>query len=245
MTVQRELRPALALIVAASATAWLFVFWTASNMDAPLARLMMPMGTSWSGAEAVSVWIMWAVMMGAMMLPSAAPMILTHRRIVAHRGSPAESFYFGLAYLVVWAAFSIAATLSQWGLQSLGVLNHMLMLKTNLVSGIFLVIAGATQWSPQKSRCLALCRTPVGFLTTEWKAGNVGAFRMGLQHGIDCVGCCWALMALLFVFGAMNLFAILLLSTLVAAEKLLPHGETLGRVAGLLFGVWGLWLILN
>jgi predicted metal-binding membrane protein len=245
VTLQREVRPALLLILALSTFAWLFVFWTAYNMDAPLVRLMMPASEAWSATEAVSVWTMWAVMMVAMMLPSAAPMILTHRRIVSPRGNPKESVFFELAYLLVWAAFSVVATLSQWGLQSLGVLTHMLTLKVNLVSGIFLVAAGAMQWSPTKRRCLAFCRTPVGFLTTEWKSGNLGALRMGLKHGIYCVGCCWVLMALLFVLGVMNLFAILLLSTFVAAEKLLPHGEILGRSVGLVFGVWGLWLMVT
>jgi predicted metal-binding membrane protein len=244
LILQREARAATILILAASTLAWLFVGWTAFNMDAPFVRLMMPMSASWSGSEALSVWVMWAVMMGAMMLPSATPMIVTHRRMVARRGNPVESFYFAASYLLVWAAFSAVAGLAQWGFQSLGLLTPMLVLKGNLVPGMVLVLAGAAQWTPLKNRCLALCRTPIGFLATEWRPGSLGALHMGVRHGVYCLGCCWGLMALLFAFGAMNLMAIGLLSALVAAEKLLPHGETLGRLGGLVFGFWGLWLIV-
>lgn len=243
MVAQREIRLGAGIILALSALAWTFVVWSTTNMDAPLVRLMMPMTAAWTAAEFLSVWTMWAVMMGAMMLPSAAPMLLTHRRMVFRRGGAAENLVFGLAYLLVWAGFSAAAAGLQWWLQSVAVLSHMLVLKGTWISGGVLVLAGLIQWTPFKQNCLARCRTPIGFLTTEWRPGSLGALNMGLRHGTYCLGCCWALMALLFVFGVMNLLAITALATLVAAEKLLPRGEIVSKLGGVVFVGWGLLLM--
>jgi predicted metal-binding membrane protein len=240
----REARRTLIAIVLLSALAWGFVLWTAFRMDAPLVQLMMPMDHVWSASEAAAVWVMWMLMMVAMMLPSAAPMILIHRRIAAQRGAPQESRFFSLGYLVTQAGTGLLATLAQWGLQGAGLLSPMIILQGNTVAGVILVAAGVMQWTPFKHRCLAICRTPIGFFATGWQPGKLGAFRMGLKLGIVCLGCCWALMALLFVFGAMNLFAIAALSSLVATEKLLPIGPWLGRCAGIAFGLWGVWLVL-
>jgi predicted metal-binding membrane protein len=119
----------------------------------------------------------------------------------------------------------------------------MLILKTNWVAGGLLVLAGLFQWTPLKQRCLAGCRTPIGFLATEWRAGPEGALVMGLRHGAYCLGCCWAIMTLLFVFGVMNLLAIIGIATLVAVEKLLPHGDKLSKIGGIMLVGWGLLLI--
>lgn len=225
--------------------AWAFVVWSASNMDQPLVKLMMPVMASWSLAEAFWVWVMWAVMMGAMMLPSASPMIQAYRRISSQKGIPRESFWFTLAYLLVWTGFCAVATALQWALQSMGVLSHMLVLGNTWFAGGILVVAGIVQWTPFKHACLEKCRTPIGFLVTEWRPGRRGALIMGMRHGAYCIGCCWAVMALLFVFGVMNLVAILLLATFVAAEKLLPGGEFIGNLAGVVFIGWGGWLLLT
>lgn len=245
MPVSRGARRALAAILVACALAWLFVFWTSWRMDAPLVRLMMPMDGAWSGPEVIAVWLMWTVMMAAMMLPSATPMILTHGRIVTQRGTPNENLYFGLAYFVVLAGFSVVATGLQWGLQSADLLTPMGELTNARIAGSVMILAGIVQWTPLKDRCLGHCRVPAGFFATGWRSGSLGAFRMGARHGITCLGCCWALMALLFVFGVMNLTAIVLLSTIVAAEKLLPHGDTLGRIGGGILVIWGLALIVH
>lgn len=244
MPVPREMRRTLILIALLSAFAWGFVVWTAFRMDAPLVQLMMPMDRTWSTSEAAAVWVMWMLMMVAMMLPSAAPMILVHRRVALQRGVAQESRYFSLGYLVTQAGTGLVATLAQWGLQGAGLLSPMIILQVNAVAGAILVAAGIMQWTPFKHRCLAICRTPIGFFATGWQPGKFGAFRMGFKLGIVCLGCCWALMALLFVFGAMNLVAIVALSSLVAAEKLLPLGPWLGRFVGIGFGLWGLWLLL-
>ncbi len=243
MSVRRETFLIPFLLVAVMALAWAFVVWAIANMNAPLVRLMMPSTAAWSPLELFWVWVMWAVMMGAMMLPSAMPMILTYRRVVSGRGHPVDTFYFALAYLLVWIGFSVVAALLQGGLQAIGVLSPMLILKANWISGGLLVLAGLFQWTPLKQRCLAVCRTPVGFLTTEWRPGAKGALLMGLRHGAYCLGCCWAVMALLFVFGVMNLVAIIGIATLVAVEKLLPHGDNLSKIGGVLLVGWGLLLI--
>lgn len=213
-------------------------------MDSPLVRLMMPMNASWTGAEIFSVWVMWAVMMAAMMLPSATPMILVHRQIAKKRGGPWDSVVFVLAYLLVWSAFSATATIGQWSLQSIGWLSPMLVLSGDLIPATVMILAGVFQWTPLKDVCLRHCRTPAGFFLTDWRSGGIGALKMGTKHGAFCVGCCWALMALLFVFGVMNPMAIVFLATLVAAEKLLPQGNILARVGGVGLVSWGLYLIV-
>lgn len=233
-------RPIIALIGLAATAAWLFELWTAADMGHPLVRLMMPMGRVWHPAEAVAVWLMWVVMMAAMMLPSAMPMILAQARIAARTGRRQDSLAFILAYLVTLAAFSLAASLAQWGLQSLDVLTPMGRLTQPWLAGLVLVLGGLVQWSPVKQNCLSLCRAPIGFLATELRPGALGAFRAGLRHGVICLGCCWALMALLFVFGVMNLTAILLLTLAVAAEKLMPQGQVLSRIVGGVLVLWGL-----
>lgn len=239
---------AIALLML-SALGWAFLVWSVVNMDAPFVQLMMPGSASWSVPEIAVVWLMWAVMMGAMMLPSAMPMILVHRRLVAGRegqGSvSSDNRWFAAAYLIVWSVFSIAAAALQWALQAAGVLTPMLVLTDRTVAAIVLVAAGIVQWTPLKQACLEKCRTPIGFLMTEWRDGRRGALTMGLKHGAYCVGCCWALMALLFVFGAMNLMAIGALATIVAAEKLLPYGDWLGKAGGVALAGWGVWMLIG
>jgi len=219
---------------------WAFVIWTSLHMNAPLVQAMMPKTSAWTFHEAAMVWLMWAVMMAAMMLPSAAPMILVHRRM-SQRGDGANAFFVA-AYLLAWSAFSLVAAGAQWAMQSLGVMSGMLVMTDAWLAGSVLVAAGIYQFTPGKEACLANCRTPIGFLATEWRPGNRGAFRMGLKHGITCIGCCWGLMAALFVFGVMSLVAIVLLASAVAGEKLLPEGRSVRWVMGSFFVVWGMAL---
>lgn len=234
-----EVRTAVAVLASLSAIVWASVIWAIVNMDTAFVQMMMPMSDAWTLNEALAVWIMWAVMMGAMMLPSAVPMLLAHRRVVTKRGTGRDSVVFALAYLFVWTVFSAAAAWMQWEMQRHGVLSRMLVVNVVWVSGLLLILAGIVQWTPLKQACLRMCRTPIGFLATEWRPGTQGAFIMGLRHGTFCLGCCWALMALLFVFGVMNLVAITALATVVAAEKLLPFGEVAGKIGGIALIVWG------
>ncbi len=194
---------------------------------------------------------MWWVMMIAMMVPSAAPMVLLYGRVRRHarqqgRGDgviSALSLLFG--YLLAWLVFSLAVVVLQWVLERAELVHGMLMWSTShTLSGIFLAAAGIYQFSPLKGACLSHCRNPAAFLTAHWRKGRAGALRMGVEHGLYCVGCCWVLMLLLFVGGIMNLVWIAGLAVLVLLEKLLPRGEWLARGSGLLMLPAGAWLLL-
>jgi predicted metal-binding membrane protein len=210
---------------------WLLLYWGATHMDSPAAQLAMPM-FDWTPSNWLAVFLMWAVMMAAMMLPSASPMVFTFAGLSRRRGEPARTLAFVAAYLALWIAFSAAATLLQWALQARGWLTPMIVSRSPALSAALLLIAGLFQFSPLKLSCLRACRTPLGFLMSDWRDGVFGAWRMGLRHGLYCLGCCWALMALLFVGGVMNLLWIAALTALVGIEKLAPKGEWIARALG-------------
>jgi len=237
--VSRRQGPA-AWVLFLTLTGWGFLFWIAFDMSSPFAQLTMPASPDWSAGNALAVWTMWAVMMAAMMLPSALPMILTFVDISARSGEPLRGRSFVAAYLATWFAFSVAATGAQWLLQRAGWVNPMIVSTSALLTGALLLVAGVYQFSPLKRVCLSHCRTPMGFLIGEWRGGAGGAFRMGLRHGLFCIGCCWALMALLFVGGVMNLAWIAALTVAVALEKMLPRGERIGTALGVILVVAGL-----
>jgi predicted metal-binding membrane protein len=179
---------------------------------------------------------------------TAAPMLLFYAKISRQR-RPQRRPYLGtglflLGYLIVWTGFSAAATFLQWGLHSASLLSTEMVRATPLIGGFLLILAGAFQFSQLKNACLTHCRTPVGFIMTEWKEGNRGALQMGIKHGYYCVGCCWLLMALLFVAGVMNLLWMAIITAFVLIEKIVPAGDRFGRYAGVLFMIWGVWLIL-
>ena len=212
---------------------WLLLYWDATHMGSPAARLTMPM-SDWSWANWLAVFIMWAVMMAAMMLPTAMPMVWVFTTLNARRGESVRTAAFVAGYIALWAAFGAAATAAQWALQAGGLLSPMIVSLSPALSGALLVIAGLFQFTPLKQACLRACRSPLGFLLTDWRDGLSGAARMGVRHGLHCLGCCWALMALLFVGGAMNLLWIAALTLLVAVEKLAPKGEALAKALGVL-----------
>lgn len=236
--------PQARAVLVASALAWGFLVWIAVDMGHPLVQLTMPGVPEWSLLNVVAVFLMWAVMMAAMMLPSALPMILAFVRIGERGGEPAHARVFVAAYLLVWTGFSVLATALQWVLQAADWVDPMIVSTSPLLSGLLLAIAGVYQFTPLKKACLQACRTPVGFLMGEWRPGAAGALRMGLRHGMFCAGCCWAVMALLFVGGVMNLPWIAALSIVVAIEKLAPRGEKIAPVLGVLLiaaGVLSWW----
>ena len=192
--------------------------------------------------------VMWTVMMAAMMLPSAMPMTWAFARFAGAdrrtEGTGLLTAAFIGGYLLVWGLFGLGAASSQWGLERAAAMSPMAMaVRSDLLAGTLLVVAGLYQWTPVKHSCLQRCRTPIGFLMTEWREGASGAFRMGWRHGVFCVGCCWALMLLLFVTGVMNSLWIVLLTMIVAVEKVLPFGGGAARLAGICLLGWGLWLI--
>jgi len=234
-------------VLSLSLLAWAALAWLVIDMGHPLAQLTMPASSHWSVAQALAVWVMWAVMMAAMMLPSALPMILTFIKLGNDAGGVARARSFVAAYLLVWCAFSVAASVAQWASQAAGWVDPMIVSRSVGLTAALLLIAGLYQFSPLKRICLSSCRTPMAFLLGEWRAGVSGAFVMGLRHGLFCLGCCWALMALLFVGGAMNLAWVAALSITVAVEKLAPHGEHLARLLGaalIATGLWRLWTLL-
>jgi predicted metal-binding membrane protein len=212
---------------------WLFLYWGATNMGSPLAQLTMPMA-DWAAANWLAVFVMWAVMMAAMMLPTTMPMVLAFGRLNRSRDETARTLAFVAGYLGLWAAFGAAGTAAQWVLQSNGLLSPMIVSMSPMLTGALLVIAGVFQFTPLKNVCLRACRSPLGFLLSDWRDGVWGAARMGIRHGLYCLVCCWALMALLFVGGVMNLLWIAALTLLVATEKLAPKGDMLAKALGAL-----------
>ncbi|HTN49076.1 MAG TPA: DUF2182 domain-containing protein [Burkholderiaceae bacterium] len=223
---------------------WAALAWLVVDMGHPLAQLTMPMSSAWGPANLAAITAMWAVMMAAMMLPSALPMISTFAAVSAWHGKTPRWLSFVGAYLLVWVGFSVAATALQWALQAAGWVDPMIVSRSALLTAVLLVIAGVYQFSDLKNLCLTHCRSPLGFVMGEWRDGIRGGFVMGLKHGLQCLGCCWALMALLFVGGVMNLAWIAALSLIVAIEKLAPRGNQLGRWLGGVLLVVGAWRIL-
>ena len=180
--------------------------------------------------------------MTAMMLPSAAPMILLFATINRRRsatGTPYATGLFALAYLSLWAAFSLAATCAQWGLEHARLLSATMATASTSLAGAVFLLAGVYQLTPLKQACLRRCRSPLEFLSHYWQGGALGAFRMGLRHGLFCLGCCWAMMALLFVGGLMNVLWIAALALCVLAEKVVPAGSLLGQAGGVALILWG------
>jgi predicted metal-binding membrane protein len=241
-------------LLATTALAWLYLLnlaWAMPQDTMDMAQMgmemAMPNAAGWTAADLWLTFAMWSVMMVAMMLPAAAPMILTYAALSRQRATRQPPFaptaLFLLGYIIVWVGFAFAATVAQGLLHSAALLSSELAVTSSLAGGVCLIIAGLFQFTPLKHRCLHHCRTPLGFLLGEWRVGEWGALTMGVRHGLYCLGCCWAIMALLFVAGVMNLLWVAALAVFVFAEKLLPAGPWLARIAGVLFVLWGLWLI--
>lgn len=232
--------------------AWLLLFRMAASMSAPggmadaaMAGMLMP----WSLTDALLMFAMWVVMMVGMMLPSALPMLLIYQQILRKR-MPAPQRHMALllfcsAYGLVWTGFSLGATALQWALEQLALLSPGMRSTSTALGASLLLVAGVYQWLPSKAVCLEHCRGPLHFLLGYWRPGVLGGWRMGLAHGAYCLGCCWALMGLLFVVGVMNLLWVAVIGAFILLEKNLPQGLWLGRLCGLLLLGWGLWLLLG
>ncbi len=193
----------------------------------------MSMASPWSPAQLWLTFLMWAVMMVAMMLPSAAPMVAMYARVAEGRGASPRMrvWLFAGGYVAVWIAFSAGATAAQAALDQAAMLTGAMRVAP-LMGGVILALAGAYQLSPLKRRCLRQCQSPLGFLMSHWRDGRAGAIAMGLRHGVLCVGCCWMLMALLFVAGVMNLLWVAVLTGFVLIERATRWGETLATASG-------------
>lgn len=211
-------------LVVVCALAWSFMVWQAAAM-ADMSGMDMK-SAPWRVADLGLVYLMWVVMMIAMMVPAASPMIAAFATINRRRrtaGSPhVGTAVFLLGYLIAWSLFSIAATGLHWALETAGWLTPMMESASPALSAMLFAAAGLYQWTPLKDVCLKRCRTPVGFVLTEWRDGTLGAIVMGLRHGLFCVGCCAALMGLLFAVAVMDLRWVAAVAVLVTLEKLMP-----------------------
>jgi predicted metal-binding membrane protein len=242
---RRERAVVLLALAGLTALAWLYLLVAQRDMAMPMAPMddmpdmAMPFPAGWVVA-------MWWIMMLGMMLPSAAPMILTFEALQRRKRERHEAYVptaiFVAGYLLVWGGFSLVATAAQWWLQQNALLSPMLALAAPLFGGALFVLAGLYQWSPLKSACLRQCRSPFAFLLAQWREGRGGALRMGAGHGAYCLGCCWVLMALLFAVGVMNLLWVAAIAAFVFAEKLLPRGIWIARIGGIAMVAFGAWL---
>jgi predicted metal-binding membrane protein len=227
-------------LVATVVLSWLYLLHLKTAMDMSgmnMPGMVMLDTWPWGATTVLLLFVMWAVMMVAMMVPSATPMILAFLTVNQSRSVTNRPLVpvgiFLLGYLAVWSAYSAVATLAEWGLHQAALLSTTMAATSPALNGGLLIAAGVFQLTPLKRACLKNCRSPLSFLMSEWRDGAAGAFVMGLRHGTYCLGCCWILMALLFVAGVMNLFWVAVIAVLVMAEKILSKGELLGRIAGL------------
>ncbi len=208
-----------------------------------MAGMAMMTPAVWTPSYAILMFFMWWVMMVAVMLPSATPMILlfaTVNRKQRESGHPhVATSVFAVGYLAAWASFSLVAVILQYGFERAGILSPMLVGINVIFGGALLLAAGVYQLTPIKHACLRHCQSPLAFLSTHWQRGTRGALRMGLVHGAFCVGCCWFLMGLLFFGGVMNLYWIAGLALFVLFEKTVPAGHWFGYAAGIALLVWG------
>jgi predicted metal-binding membrane protein len=220
----------LSTLAVVTLLAWVYLVDMAVSMDG-----MMQMG-AWTASYFIAMLLMWIIMMVGMMVPSAIPMALIYAAVArkaARQGAtlaPTATFVSG--YVVMWSLFSVAATLAQWGLDRAALLSPMMVTNSPVLGAGLLIAAGLYQMTPFKDACLRHCRSPAHFISNSWKPGAWGAFRMGLEHGAYCLGCCWLLMGLLFFGGVMSLLWIAGITLFVLLEKVLPLGNVGGRLAG-------------
>jgi predicted metal-binding membrane protein len=210
---------------------------------------MMMEPAAWTLSYAGLMFAMWWVMMAAMMLPSAAPMLLLFARVNRKARADERPYVptgiFAAGYLAAWGGFSALATALQWALEQLGLLSPMMVTTSYWLGGAILVATGVWQLTPVKGVCLRHCRSPLNFLVQSWRPGRLGALRMGLEHGTFCLGCCWFLMGLLFFGGIMNLFWIAGLAVFVLLEKTIPLGHWFGRIGGIVAAGCGVLMLFQ
>lgn len=240
----------LAGMAAVTLAGWAYLIHLARAMQQPdMAGAWMPpvAGESWSGSDFLIAFMMWAVMMVAMMTPTVVPMTLivdTVNQERRRRGREwVSSAWFVAAYLTAWTLYSALLALLQWPLHVAGWMTPMMETHSAWLAGGVLIAAGLYQWTPWKDACLSHCRTPLGLVMSRWREGRVGAFAMGFGHGWFCIGCCWALMIVMFAVGLMNMMWAALITLFVLAEKVWPGSPRPMRLlSGMLLLGWGAWL---
>ncbi len=247
---RRDLLTILGSITGISVIAWVYLLLMALEMDSGdtmnMAAMQIPI---WTPGYFLMMFMMWAIMMIAMMLPSVIPCVLIYaavsKKAKSQGSAVAPTALFTTGYVIMWVLFSLVATCLQWALDEASLLSPMMVSNSVIFGGCLLIAAGVYQWLPIKDACLQQCRSPVEFISRNWRAGNTGALTMGIHHGIFCVGCCWVIMGLLFFGGVMNLLWIATITIFVLLEKILPFGAIGGRVMGLLMVIAGAVTIVN
>lgn len=244
---KRDRAIVLAALIVITLLCWAYMVMMAvgmGDMDMDSMTAMKP----WTPSYFAMMFVMWVLMMIGMMVPSAAPMILLFAG-VSHRqresgGAFVPTGVFVSGYLIVWTAFSFAATLIQWGLDQGAMLSPMMASTSPYLGGGLLIAAGVYQMTPFKHACLKHCRSPMHFVKDNWKPGMKGALIMGIEHGAFCVGCCWILMGLLFFGGVMSLVWIAAIAIFVLLEKVMPHGDIAGIMCGVALVILGMAYLL-
>ena len=240
-------------VIAVMLVSWLYLLNMAeqhSRMD--MSMMSMPQSDLGYGStlyDFLILFLMWSVMMTAMMLPGILPATTIfaafNQRKKAHAKPYVRTYIFVMAYLSAWIACSVLFALTQSSLSTAGVLDSAMKTNNSLLSGGILILAGIYQWTPLKEACLRQCRSPFGFFIARWREGHWGAIYMGWRYGLFCVGCCWALMAIMFSVGAMNILWMAILSLFVLCEKIFPQSTLLRNIAGILLVCWGGYLLLG
>jgi predicted metal-binding membrane protein len=250
--VSRDRRIIASCILLIGALAWAYLIRLDHQMaSSPASQTMMgkmemTLDASWGARDLLFTFGMWAVMMVGMMTAAAAPVLLLFTEMQTRRdegGAPIMAMLFGLGYVAVWVGFSAAAALAQWGLHQGLWLSSSMALTSSPLAGAILIGAGAYQLTPAKGTCLRRCQSPLGFLLGNWREGGKGALQMGIRHGAYCLGCCWALMFVLFVVGVMNLAWVAALTAFILAEKFGRGGARVARVGGLVMIGFGAFIL--
>ncbi len=239
-------------LVVVAGLSWVYmihVAWGMNDFANGHANATLPSVHSWSAWDFANAVVMWGIMMLAMMLPAMSPWVLALGEVTRERDTRSvplpKAGAFLLGYGTVWLAYSILAAASQWLLQWVALLSHNWMTTSPILAGAVLIIAGIYQWTPLRDACMSHCRSPFGFFLSNWAEGSRGAYTMGVRHGLYCVGCCWALMALAFVFGVMNLLWMALMAAFLLLERTIFTGAWLGKAAGVCLMAWGIWVITS
>jgi predicted metal-binding membrane protein len=259
---RRDRRIVVGSLFVLTALAWGYLIWLAGSMSMTgpsmpgmpgmyLSRALTPMLRAWTTSDFIIIFLMWAIMMVGMMTPSATPMILIYARIArqaAQESRPiAATGWFVSGYLLSWTAFSFVAAIAQGVLERVAWLTPMMAAASSKVGGVVLIVAGIYQFSPLKNNCLSQCQSPFAFIQANggFRRGMGASIQLGMRHGGYCIGCCWALMALLFIGGVMNILWIAAIAIFVLIEKAIPAGGAIARVAGSGLALAGIWLLFK
>jgi predicted metal-binding membrane protein len=262
LLLRRDRRIVVSALVVLMALAWVYLISLAQSIsitgstmpDMPgmdMSSTMSPMLRAWTASDFLFIFMMWAIMMVGMMTPSATPMILIYARVArqaVQEGRPfAATGWFVSGYLFSWAVFSFLAAIAQGALERVAWLTPMMAAASTKVGGVVLIVAGIYQFTPLKNNCLSQCQSPFAFIQANggFRRGTGASIQLGMRHGFYCIGCCWALMALLFVGGVMNILWIAAIAIFVLIEKAVPAGGAIARVAGVGLAFAGIWLLFK